>query len=198
MYDQSLVIIALLVQFIAGGIYIKGTLSGGVKPNRVTYFLWFILPVVAFAGAVDEGVGMIALYTLLNGFISLTVFLVSFLNKDGYWKLGRFDYFMGAMAIIGVVLWQATGNGNLAIIFALVADFFAGLPTLKKAYQAPDTENIVTYFLGIVGAIIIMSAIGTWDFAHYAFPVYLVALNAMIVFAMCVGPRASKNMVLKS
>ena len=189
MYDQSLVIIALLVQFIAGGIYIKGTLSGSVKPNRVTYFLWFILPVVAYAGAVDEGVGMIALYTLLNGFISLTVFLVSFLNKDGYWMLGRFDYFMGAMAIIGVVLWQATGNGNLAIIFALVADFFAGLPTLKKAYQAPDTENIVTYALGIVGAIIIMLAIGTWNFAHYAFPVYLVALNAMIVFAICIGPR---------
>lgn len=193
MYDQSLVILALLVQFIAGGIYIKGTISGKVKPNRVTYFLWFILPVIAFAGALDEGVGMIAFYTLLNGLVSLTVFLVSFLNKDGYWKLGRFDYFMGAMAIVGVVMWQVTGHGNLAIAFAIVADFFAGLPTLKKAYQAPHTESVTTYFLGIVGAAIIMAAIGTWDFAHYAFPVYLVALNAMVVFVMCVEP--SKRLV---
>jgi hypothetical protein len=77
-------------------------------------------------------------------------------------------------------LWVITGEGNLAIAFAIVADGLAALPTVVKAYNAPQTENYFVYFLAMISAGITTLTIDRWTFAYYAFPIYIFIICAII------------------
>ncbi|MDR2541523.1 MAG: hypothetical protein LBD11_07380 [Candidatus Peribacteria bacterium] len=43
---------------------------------------------------------------------------------------------------MALVLRAITKQAEVAIIFAMMSDFSAAIPTLKKSYQHPETENI--------------------------------------------------------
>jgi hypothetical protein len=109
--------------------YLRDTLRGTTKPNRVTWLLWAFAPLLAAVVEFDEGVGLRALPTFMVGFMPLLVFAASFVNADSVWRIRRFDYACGAISVLGTVVWLVTRNGVLAISAAIAADFMAGLPT---------------------------------------------------------------------
>jgi hypothetical protein len=116
--DERFVILGAVLSFYGILKYLAGVLRGETKPNRVTWFLWALAPLIAFAAELEKGVGLPALMTFMTGFNPLIIFLASFVNKKAYWQLRRFDYFYGGLALLGIILWRATGEGNLAIFFA--------------------------------------------------------------------------------
>ena len=82
----------------------------------------------------------------MAGFLPLLIFLSSFVNKNSYWKLKKLDYICLALAVLALILWKITNNPLLAIIFSILADFFAALPLIIKIYKFPETETISAYF----------------------------------------------------
>ena len=92
-------------------VYLRDTLRGTTKPNRVTWLLWAVAPLLAAAVEFNEGVGLRALPTFMVGFMPLLVFAASFHNPDAVWKIRRIDYACGAMSVVGTVVWLVTRNG---------------------------------------------------------------------------------------
>lgn len=180
MISEKFVIIAALLNLWGSLGYAYLTVKGKVKPNRVTFSLWALAPLVAFGAELDEGVGLLALMTFMVGFGPLLVLIASFLNKKSYWQLTNFDYTCGGLSLLGLSLWAITGEGNLAIGFAILADGLAALPTILKSYKAPHTESYSLYFLSMLGAGITILTIDKWTFAHYGFPVYIFVVCATI------------------
>lgn len=170
-------------------VYLVATLKGKVKPNRVTFSLWAAAPLIAFSAQINQGVGIHAFMAFSASIGPLMILLASFLHKNTAWKLGTLDYFCGSLAVIGLIFWQITHIGNIAIVFSIVADIFAALPTLVKAYKAPQTESMKSYFLAIIGGFLTFFTINTWDFATYGFPLYLIVINT-IIFSILIS-RAS-------
>jgi len=72
----------------------------------------------------------------------------------------------------------------LAIIFSIVADAFAALPTLYKSYRYPQTENTSAYLTASISGIITVLTIREWNFATSAFPLYIILINFLIVSAI--------------
>ena len=134
-------------------VYLRDTLRGTTKPNRVTWLLWAVAPLLAAAVELDEGVGLRALPTFMIGFMPLLVFAASFHNPVAVWKIRRIDYACGAMSVVGTVVWLVTRNGVLAISAAILADFLAGVPTVMKSWTHPETETVYSY----IGAVISMA-----------------------------------------
>ena len=62
--------------------YVWATLKGRVKPNRLSFVILALAPLVAFAAAIDQGVGLRSAVTLRVGLSPLLIFLASFVNKD--------------------------------------------------------------------------------------------------------------------
>jgi uncharacterized membrane protein len=189
MINPNFVIFGALLNLIGGLSYFIETLKGRVKPNRVTWLLWAIAPLVAFSGQLSQGVGILALITFMAGFIPLIIFAASFVNKKAYWKLGWFDFTCGILAAIGLAGWYATKSGNVAILFGILADGLAALPTIVKSYKAPETEDYRIYALGAISALITLLAITTWTFEFYAFPLYILGLTLLILLAMFIGKK---------
>lgn len=173
-------IIGAAVASIGGFYYLYETVTGKAKPNRVTWFLWGLLPMITFIAQRVQGVEGLSWVTFAAGFTPFLILLASFLNKKAYWKTERRDYYIMAAAVLGILLWAVTDKPNVAILFAIVADFLAGLPTLIKAYLHPETESWAAYALCTLGFALGILAIHVFTFENYAFVVYLFAMNGSI------------------
>ncbi|MFH1181377.1 MAG: hypothetical protein V1702_00290 [Candidatus Woesearchaeota archaeon] len=181
MINENWVILGAILQLIGILSYFIAMQKGKVKPNRVTWFLWALAPLIAFFAEIKQGVGLLALMTFMVGAGPLFIFSASFFNKNSAWKITRFDIICGALSIAGLILWIVTRVGNLAILFSILADGLAALPTVRKAYLYPETEDYQVYFFGDISAVITLLAINTWTFAYFGFPAYIVIINTLMV-----------------
>ena len=181
---QYLVIVGALVNIFGSWFYIQRTLRGVTKPNRVTYIIWALAPMVAFAAAISDGVGWAALPVFISGFIPFLIFLASFVNKNAYWKISRFDYACGAISILALVFWQMTGDPAVAVLLAIISDALASLPTVIKSWRFPETEYWSGYAGAIVAAITALIAAPSFTFTAVAFPIYLIFVCVIILLGI--------------
>jgi hypothetical protein len=183
MLNSNFVILGALIGAIGSIGYLVDTIKGKVKPNRVSFLLWSIAPLIAFAAQIKQGVGLEALMTFSTGFLPLTVFIASFVNKKAEWKLTRFDLICGLLSIGGLILWLITKVGNVAIFFSIMADGLAAIPTITKAYRYPDTEIAWPWIATDFGVVLTLLTIKDWTFANSGFIVYILIVDT-IIFAL--------------
>lgn len=160
--------------------YLIQTIKGKVRPNRVTFLLWSVAPIIACWAQIQQGVGLEALMTFSTGFLPLTVFIASFVNKQAEWKLTSFDVICGTLSVAGLVLWMMTKEGNVAIFFSIVADALAAVPTIKKAYHHPDTELAWPWIATVLGVVLTLLTLSTLTFSNSAFIIYILMVNTII------------------
>lgn len=178
---EYLVFIAAFASLVAAFTYIRSMFRGHAKPNRVTWLMWAAAPIIASVAAVSNGVGWAALPVFMSGFSPLLIFIFSFVVKNGYWKLTTFDYGCGVLSALAIVLWLITKEPNIAIVFAIVADGLATVPTLVKAWHYPKTESVGPYIIGLFSAMTAFGAAKIWTFSEYAFPIYLIVANILLL-----------------
>ena len=152
MLNPNFVILGALISFVGGLDYVINTLKGKTKPNRITWLMWTLAPMIAFAAEIQQGVGLRSLMTFMVGFNPLLVLGASFVNTKATWKLTKFDFACGALSLLGLLLWLASGRGNIAILFSIVADGLAALPTIVKSYSHPGSESWLVFLGGGISA----------------------------------------------
>jgi hypothetical protein len=160
--------------------YLVDTVRGKVKPNRVSFLLWSIAPFIAFAAQINQGVGLESVMTFGTGFLPMTVFAASFVNKKAEWKVTRFDLVCGFLSIIGLALWLVTKVGNVAILFSILADGLAAVPTIVKAYRYPDTELAWPWLATVFGVVLTLLTLSEITFANSGFIIYILLVDAFI------------------
>ena len=180
MINQNFVIVGTILAAIGTFSYLVDTVKGKVKPNRVSFFLWALGPLIAFAAELKQGVGLPALMTFTVGFLPLTIFFASFVNQQAKWKLTRFDFACGALSLLGLLLWYLTKSGNVAIIFSILADGLATLPTVVKSFNFPETESAWPYIGDSLAAVITLLTVKVWDLPNVGFPLYILLITLVI------------------
>jgi hypothetical protein len=163
-----------LINFVACLSYVRAILKGEAAPNRVTWFLWTIVPLIAAAAQWRSGVGISTLVVLSVAAGPALVVVASFVGGIGLWKLGPFDYVCGACSLAALALWGLTGDPVIAIVLSILADFAAALPTLRKAWLQPATENRLSYLIAFAGMVVGLLSVRQATFSAYAFNTYLV------------------------
>ena len=181
---QYLVFLAAGAFLVGAYVYVKSMLKGSVKPNRVSWLLWAIAPMIGFAAAVSNGTGLAAVPVFMAGFCPLLIFVASFAVEGAHWKLVKLDYACGLLSILAIVFWAVTSDPDIAIVFAISSDALASVPTLKKGWQYPETESAWPYFLGVFGGFTSLLAITAWTFSQYAFPAYLEIISILLVLSI--------------
>ena len=167
------------------------TIRGRTQPNRVTWLLWAVAPLLAFAVEINKGVGLRALLTFTVGFGPLLVFGASFVNPKSVWKLGRLDYTCGALSIGGTIGWLVTRQGLVALGAAVVADALAGVPTVVKSWRHPESESASVYVASCINAVITLLTVNQFSVYVVTFPLYIAVLAFIesVLVAGRLGPR---------
>lgn len=180
MLNTNFVIIGTIIGALGSIAYLIDTIKGKVKPNRVSFFLWSVAPIIAFAAMMEKGVGLESLMTLSVGILPLIIFVASFHNKKAEWKLSKFDILCGFLSILGLILWLITKEGNIAITLSIIADGLAALPTIVKAYKYPETEIAWPWIATSIGVLLTLLTITNITFANSAFNIYILFANTLI------------------
>lgn len=165
--------------------YIRDTLFGKTKPNKMSWALWAFAPIASTYIAYTAGADPWSIVRVFAaGFSPLLVLCVSFLNPQSYWKLHWFDYVCGCISIVAFAFWLGADSPRTAILLLACADFFASIPVIEKAWNHPHTETGITYLLGIPIFLLNIPAIQVWNIENSAFQIYLLCTNVLLVFSV--------------
>ncbi len=158
--------------------YIIAILRGQTRPNRVTWWIWattgaVLLASYHFSGA-DTTIWVPASYFVA----SLATALLSIrYGEGGATPLDR-GCLLGAGA--GLLLWWWFDAPVVALVTTLGVDFAGAVPTIRKAWIAPHTEDRLAWALFLAGNALNLIAVDRWEFAIAVYPVYFLLASGTI------------------
>jgi hypothetical protein len=114
MLPEYCAIIGAIIGSLGGFYYLYETIVGRAQPNRITWLLWGIFPMVIFVAQRAQGVEGISWASFVAGFTPLIIVAASFFNKNAYWKSEPRDYYLMAAAIVGIIRQSELGLTVLA------------------------------------------------------------------------------------
>ncbi len=181
MIPEKFIYIGVFLNFIGQLLYLRSIVWGSTKPNLVSWFTWMLAPFVGVFLQLKAGAGLSVLPVFMAGFGPLLVIVLSLLRKNAYWKVTQFDLICGALSIMALILYILTSNLGVSILFAILSDGLAAIPTLIKSWKFPETESGTIYFFGIVSNTMGLFIIKDWSFSIYSFSVYIILINLAIL-----------------
>ena len=184
MLPENIIFVGVLVNLVGLFWYIRDVIKGGTRPNLVSWFIWSLAPFIGVFFQLKAGAGLSILPIFMAGFTSLVVIIVSVLKKNGYWKINSFDVVCGIISLFALILYVFTHNLSISILFAIISDGLAYIPTIRKSWNFPESETGLMYTTGIVSNIIGLLTIKMWTFPIYSFGIYIVLFNSMVVFSI--------------
>ncbi|HUC03878.1 MAG TPA: hypothetical protein VL961_00675 [Acidimicrobiales bacterium] len=175
--------------------YLRDTLRGTTQPNRVSWMLFAVFPLLSAAVEFHEGVGVRTLTTFIVGFMPLLIFVASFHSPHGVWRIRRLDYVCGVLSLGGGAVWLVTQRGTVAIVASIVADALAAVPTLRKGWSHPHTETLWGYVGAFLNTTILLLTVDRWTTAEVAFPLYIACITMveMCLVGLKPGPRLHRR-----
>lgn len=189
MLSQQFVWLASALVVLGNVFYLRNTLRGTTKPNRITMLLWGVAPIISYAAQAKGHAGDQAWYTLIIGAAPLVILLASFVNKQAYWRITRFDLACGALSFLALIALFVVRNPMVALGLSILADFAAGTPTIIKSYKHPHTETTAMYALEIISSAIVILTIHEWRPVNYLFAVYILLMNVLLTSLLVFSPH---------
>ena len=174
-----LLLVAGVISCIASIPYIIDAFKGKTKPNIASWSTWSLLNTIIIVAALASHDAM---NTVILGasylFGSLTILLIAIFK--GTRKYTLFDGVCQAVAIIGVILWQLANNPNIALLFVILVDVSAVLPTLRHAYRYPKEETWLTFALAAFAALLLTCLATNRTFAALAITIEATVVNSLL------------------
>ena len=194
MLPEKIIFIGILLNIIGYYFYFKNMFFGQTKPNLVSWFIWMLAPFLGVFFQIKAGAGLSVIPVFIAGFGPFLVLIVSILRKNGYWKITLLDAICGALSIAALALYILTKNLATSVIFVILSDGLAAVPTLVKSWRFPESETSSIYLTGIFSQIIGLLIIKEWTFPIYSLGIYFIAINTAIVFCIY-GKKIFKKIV---
>lgn len=184
-FTHGLVILSALISISGTFVYIRDTLKGKTKPNRVSWLMWSISPLIGATAAMSADADIWpTIRIFLGGILPFLVFISAFFNPNSHWKLIKFDVLCGACSVLALIVWGAVQSPEAAILLAAAGDAFATIPTIRKAWKHAETETKITYLANFASILLILPAIPVWTLENSTFQIYLVLANLILVLAV--------------
>ena len=176
---------SVVIRLFGGAQYAWGVVRGKARPNPITWFLWGLTPLIAFFAMIAEsGFSAQAFVLLALAVTPLVICFIAIMRDNPRQYFTPFSVACGLLALMGIALWRVTEMPSIATAFCIAADIFATLPTLRKAYHDPASEYAWPYAMSALSMAVTLLTITHWAFVVYAFPLYMLTINAVLfVFA---------------
>ncbi len=178
-FNNALIgLIAGFVSLIGFIPYIISIIRGKTRPNRASWWIWsfigfLLLASYAASGATDTI--WVPISYVIGPFITA---LLSIKYGEGGWNI--FDRSCILVATSSAVLWFIFDSALIALVINLAIDTSGALPTIRKVYLDPDSEDKLSWFLFCTGSGLNLLAINEWSFVIASYPLYLFIGSSVI------------------
>jgi hypothetical protein len=173
-------ILAGLIQLGAHIPYIVDIVARKTRPNLISWLLWTVIVTTTAAAQISVGASW-SLMLLIGGDIgSITVVILS-LCGYGYNVFGRTEKVALLLSISALALWYITANPIVAIIFAVLADGIAYVPTIVKVVRYPESETLLFWVALVCADILAFFSAPLFDTPTTLFAVPFAVMNGLVV-----------------
>jgi hypothetical protein len=170
--------------------YLVSIVRGHTKPERTSYLIWLIVDVICIASYISVGATTTVWTGLVFTLTGLLVFVLSI--KYGIGGFSKFDISCFICALLGAVVWVSTKDAILALYFVTFVKFIGYLPTIKKAYFLPKTENTLSWTLSASACVLNLFALTSLHM-HIVLPVVCCAVLQGLVAYLLLFPARFKH-----
>jgi hypothetical protein len=123
--------------------YYISILRGHTRPQRASYGIWLVIETVEVASYIASGATTTKWVLIISAFNSLVIFLLSF--KYGMGGANKLDIASLSLAAVAIILWITTSKPSFAVYMSVLAGCIGFIPTIRKAYLYPRTENTLSW-----------------------------------------------------
>jgi hypothetical protein len=184
-FKDTLSVLAGVLVIIAFVPYIRAILKGKTQPEKATWIIWASLDTITFAGMFAKHAANGQIVASVLGAWTIA-FLALKYGTLGWTRLDK-SCFIGA--ILGIILWKATGNPLFGLITSLAVMFLGSIPTFVSAWNDPSKEDRTTWTIFWISCVAAMLAIPAITLADAAQPTTFFLIETVMVFILYLRPR---------
>jgi hypothetical protein len=147
--------------------YIASIIRKETIPARASWIIWSLLSFTILASYHSLGATSTIFLVIAYAVGTLITMVFSIFYGVGGWT--KFDRLCLAVSISSLVVWWITDSAFLALVMNIIVDLTGTLPTIKKVYRLPDSENKLAWSCFFVGSFFNVLAINelSWHIALY-------------------------------
>jgi len=150
----------------------------------VTWTIWLIVDSLALVAMRKEG----ALNAQITGAVVGTFAVTTLTLFFGTLSFGFIELVSIAGALLGIVLWQATGSAILAIVCSQATVLIGAIPTIVTAYHNPESESPLAWSIWLLSCVFALLAVPKWNLAHALQPITFTVLEGTMVYLVVIKP----------
>lgn len=156
--------------------YFRDIFRKQTQPHMYSWLIWSILQIIGTAAALKAGSGYGSWSLAVGASFCFAIFLLSF--KYGTKNIKRFDVFCLFASFVALVVYLTVSDPLWAVILVALTDLIAFLPTMRKAYEEPHSETMLTYFLSAVANIMSILAVQVYSTTTLLYLISLLVTNS--------------------
>ncbi|MDH4330405.1 MAG: hypothetical protein OEV93_02540 [Candidatus Moranbacteria bacterium] len=162
--------------------YIRDIKNKKIRPHILSWTGWGFVTGLGAVAMLSEMFTWGVAIVVANTVACFLIAIYAKIKKVGVLESSAYDFSLFALGIIGLILWQVTDNPDLAVIFAILADFSFGLPMLIKIHKDPCSESVFPWTMAMFAAVTGLFAVAYVSFTEIAYPTYLAAYDSTVLF----------------
>ena len=171
--------------------YITLTIKRKNRPNRASWWIWGILGVITGITYYYSGATSTIWVPVCYAICQIIIAVLSIRYGEGGWN--RLDKFCLAGAGFSLLLWWLLDSPLLALLFTLLIDLFAAIPTVIKSYTNPEQESCFSWTVFLVANTLNMIALDEWNISLVAYPFYLFYLSSTLTILLWLPKVTQKS-----
>lgn len=175
---EILGIAAGAISFVGYAIYAYSTVKGSTKPNRATWWILTLVGIMIASSYYSEGARNTIWVAVSYVIGPLLVAVLSIKYGESGWE--TLDILCLSTACLSALIWYFYQSPFTVLVVNIVMDFVALVPTIKKSYLRPDSEDALAWSVESVSGVMNVLALERWAFGLAFYPVYLLLINSVV------------------
>lgn len=149
-WRDAIGVVAAIVAASALVPYVRSILAGRTKPNRASWWIWALIGCAIAASYKASGASATFWIALVYAAMSLTVALLSI--RYGTGGASALDLCCLAGCLLSLWLWWRLRSAPAALYLNICMDALGMLPTLRKVWRDPRSEDRLAWSIASLAA----------------------------------------------
>lgn len=158
--------------------YIYSTIQGSTKPNRATWWILTLVGIMIATSYYSEGARNTIWVPVSYVVGPLFVAILSIKFGENDWE--TLDILCLAAAGLSALIWYFYQSPLIVLLVNIIMDFVALVPTIKKSYLRPESEDATAWAVESIAGILNVFALESWAFGLAFYPAYLLLINSLV------------------
>ncbi len=175
---ETIAIVAAILAIVGNVPYLRDVIKKRVEPHPYTWFVWSIVSMVTFFGALAKGAGVGAIPTGVSEGFTILIFLFSL--QYGFKHVTKTDTYFLIAALLGLIPWLLTKDPTLSVIIVVIIDLIGFVPTIRKTWKHPESETPLLFSMNVLRHILTLFSLQAYNIATTLHSIAMIITNTIM------------------